>query len=429
MNIAALWASSLLASGKRLAFFRTFAQSRKESTVMCNSNPTVTVDLGSVEQAEVLYPVSSTGDASDELTDAIRHYLMSSLRRDGYSSSSVNVTRTVQGRLDATIAGDAVATNYCASLKAYLDAGIEGYQGSIRAREEGLWKESHWIFCLPHGVAMQNHKTVQLMHFPPSYVLDGERDYLASRTTQKWAALLGENGVKDTDLYQNIVDIAPIAAMSSEGRKLDGIYPFFRDYLHRLLRLWLVKENGTTRPMVAFGLPVRKWIATEFGVANLGILDVTTICFPDDTTSEVPILTADHPSFVYNARRSLDSLEERDDYPPFTDISEDERMWILMKMMQRNLIAARWQAIMGQDSLLNPFDVLESCRKHWESPAVSKNLCEITCVHGLGLDTELAAAELFPREVDQQRVDDMIQWLLTEPQDRAKLMEARQKQK
>ncbi len=152
-----------------------------------------------------------------------------------------------------------------------------------------MWRYN-WRFFLPHGVAMTKHYTVQLLHFPPDTVLMVQQNYLAAATTERWAELLEENGAAKTDVerFQNIIDIAPIAAPHKDGEKLSGdksckkckgVYPHFNDYIKALLELWLpLPAPGRSRPLVAFGGPVRDWLKStyhvglkvpEFGVVTL----------------------------------------------------------------------------------------------------------------------------------------------------------------
>ncbi len=67
------------------------------------------------------------------------------------------------------------------------------------------------------------------MHFPPDTSL-AARDYLASRTSQRWGGLLARNGVRkaDAELYEDIVDIASVAVPANAGQELAGTVNAFR---------------------------------------------------------------------------------------------------------------------------------------------------------------------------------------------------------
>ena len=140
---------------------------------------------------------------------------------------------------------------------------------------------------------MTRHKTVELLHFPPDYVLERDQDYPSAHTTLRWASLLVENGAAaaDTAAFKNIVDIAPIAAPSDAGQRLDGIYDKFDPYIKALLALWLPRADGSIRPMVAFGGPVRGWIKQNYAI-DLKVLDCAVVQFTANI--KAPILAANH---------------------------------------------------------------------------------------------------------------------------------------
>lgn len=87
-------------------------------------------------------------------------------------------------------------------------------------------------------MALENRRSVELLHFPPDYSLTHYQDYLKSNTTDRWAELLTFNGVDatQTPAYQTIVDIAPIAAPASAGKDLEGVYSYFNDYQVRMVK-------------------------------------------------------------------------------------------------------------------------------------------------------------------------------------------------
>ncbi len=81
-------------------------------------------------------------------------------------------------------------------------------------------------------MALENRRSVELLHFPPDYSLTQAQDYLESKTTDRWAELLEQNGVplEQTPAYQTIIDIAPIAAPASAGSSLADTYSYFQAY-------------------------------------------------------------------------------------------------------------------------------------------------------------------------------------------------------
>lgn len=327
------------------------------------------IDIGPVDEVRLLfsYPnnFNEVGFLSQTIEKTIEIYISSSIRRDGLTSTSVSVTQDA-GHVFVDLTGDA-ADAYKLFLNKYLAAGKLGLTGSRKLNQIGRW-EYNWRFFLPHGVAMTNHKTVQLLHFPPDYVLERDQDYLSAHTTLRWAALLEENGAlkSETAAYQNIVDIAPIAAPSNAGASLEGIYGKYDRYIKALLELWLPRADGKIRPMVAFGGPVRGWLKQNYTV-DLRVLDCAIV----QVTSQISasILAANHPSFIYNFVKRLE-----DD--PNTPV--DERLASTMRVMQQDLVAARWQVLMAQNPGTDPKAVLSDCVTHWANPQLRGRICELT---------------------------------------------------
>ena len=112
------------------------------------------------------------------------------------------------------------------------------YTGASKLNADGKWAYS-WYLFLPLGMALENRKSVELLHFPPDYSLTQAQDYLRSNTTDRWATLLTDNGIpaEQTPAFQTIIDIAPIAAPSNAGSDLEGVYDYFKavSYTHLTL--------------------------------------------------------------------------------------------------------------------------------------------------------------------------------------------------
>jgi hypothetical protein len=299
------------------------------------------------------------------LEDTIAIYLTASMKRDRFADSSVKI-EIVSDNVHALISGSA-AQPYAEMLPKYLSIGQLGLDGSRSLRAQNKWRYN-WKFFLPHGVAMTRHLSVQLLHFPPDYVLERDQDYLLAHTTLRWAELLVENGANPTTTaqFQNIIDIAPIAAPSNDGKNLDGIYGEYTSYINGLLNLWCPVSGGGFRPLVAFGGPVRSWLKEQYGL-NLSVLELSQLRLSD--TLKLPILAANHPSFIYNAVKQLE-----DD--PNTPV--DERVAIGMRVMQQDLIAAMWQVEMSKAPTSDPTAALARCKLKWEDPAMQRRICELT---------------------------------------------------
>lgn len=187
----------------------------------------VSVELGDEELVRKLfsYPnnFNEVGFLEETLEKTIEIWLAASIKRDGFSPDLK--VRIAAGRVHADLGGEA-APLYKDYLPRYLAIGKLALDASLELNRAGQWKYN-WRFLLPHGIAMTKHRIVQLLHFPPDYVLERDRDYLTAHTTLRWAELLIENGATAniTDQYQNIIDIAPIAAPSRAGKDLDEAAP------------------------------------------------------------------------------------------------------------------------------------------------------------------------------------------------------------
>ena len=367
----------------------------------------ITIDLGPKKDVTQLYSFPNNCGAvvcylDQTLEQTIEEYLRASLKRDGYEATTVKVTIFIDEvsdpdqRVSVQLNGEG-ADAYANLLPKYMEAGKRGIEGVGKIKHftpdpdalvpddcslygdsdlnlkvpEG-WRYS-WRFFMPHGVAMTNHYTVELLHFPPSDVLMEKQDYLAASTTKRWAKLLVENGAMqdEVDRFQNIIDIVPIAAPHADGCKLKSTlgthsYSQFNDYNIELLELWLLQAGpAASRPMVAFGSPARKWLKAALGV-NLKVLKLATVPLPSGL--KVPTLGANHPSYIWAAKK-----HRCHDNP---DTGTNEALGCIMKVMQKDLVAACWQVRMGKDPTANPKDTLVACHQAWSKR--DRRLCELS---------------------------------------------------
>lgn len=310
------------------------------------------------------------------LEQTVQHYLAQSLTRDGYAEAKVRVLR--QGdRLYADFSG--TPSGYGKPLQRLLDAGDLAYQGAERLNRDGKWQYD-WYFFLPLGMALDNRKSVELLHFPPDYSLTQAQDYLRSSTTDRWAALLASNGVapEQTPAYQTIVDIAPIAAPASAGSALQGVYGYFNDYQQRMVAELSAGNGSANLPMVAFGSPVRDWVKQQYGV-QLSVLGLGRIDAAPG--QQVAVLGANHPSYIWYAAD-----------PANNQGSQAKADATGIRVMGQDLSAACWQAGMGQRPTGDPQQTLDSCTQKWQ---VSDKLqtCELFFVSVRKLKPEEAEAK------------------------------------
>ena len=296
------------------------------------------------------------------LEQTVEHYLTQSVQRDGYGDAKVLV-KTDNGQLHAEIIG--VPNGYEKPLAALLDAGDLAYNGASKLNADGKWAYS-WYLFLPLGMALENRKSVELLHFPPDYSLTQAQDYLRSATTDRWATLLTANGIPagQTPGYQTIIDIAPIAAPSNAGKDLEGVYGYFKDYQTTMVKEVSLNASGAALPMVAFGAPVRNWIKEQYGqtVNVLGLVQIT----PDNGV-KVPVLGSNHPSYIWYAA----------DPASYTGSDAQAKADAAgLKVMGQDLSAACWQAAMGRQPDSNPDVELNTCRQTWQV-AQKEKTCEL----------------------------------------------------
>ncbi|MVW89778.1 hypothetical protein EI969_28245 [Pseudomonas sp. PB101] len=286
------------------------------------------------------------------LEQTVEHYLTQSVQRDGYGDAKVLV-KTDNGQLHAQIIG--VPDSYEKPLAALLDAGDLAYDGASKLNADGKWAYS-WNLFLPLGMALENRKSVELLHFPPDYSLTQAQDYLKSATTDRWATLLTANGIpaEQTPAFQTIIDIAPIAAPSNAGKDLEGVYSYFNDYQTTMVKNVSLHANGETLPMVAFGTPVRNWLKQQYG-ASVNVLGLATIS-PSDGV-KVRVLGSNHPSYIWYAADP--ASYSGTDAKAKADAAG-------LKVMGQDLSAACWQAVMGRQPDSNADVELKTCTQTWQ---------------------------------------------------------------
>ena len=296
------------------------------------------------------------------LAQTAEHYITQSVRRDGYLTAQVEVTQAADA--DRWVAHvSEVPTDYLAPLGKLLDTGELAYEGAQSLLDAKQWAYD-WYLFLPLGMALENRRSVELLHFPPDYSLTQAQDYLRSSTTDRWAELLTYNGVnKDqTAAYQTIVDIAPIAAPASAGKTLEGTYAAFKAYQPRMVAELTLREGKPALPMVAFGAPVREWVQQQYG-AKLDVLGLAMI--QPTAGNDVPVLGANHPSAIWYA---ADKSKQGGD--------ADKADAAGLKMMGQDLTAACWQAEMGRNPSADPRLTLEACSVKWQVRE-KKQTCEL----------------------------------------------------
>ncbi|WP_434628304.1 hypothetical protein J3P89_04290 [Pseudomonas sp. Z1-14] len=324
----------------------------------------IDVQLGSTERVTRLFAYPNNCNVicfrNWTLEQTVEHYLTQSVQRDGYGAAKVSVKRD-NDIVYANISG--VPKSYGQPLAALLNAGDLAYNGATKLNNDKKWAYN-WYLFLPLGMALENRKSVELLHFPPDYSLTQAQDYLESATTDRWATLLTANGIAadQTPAYQTIIDIAPIAAPSNAGQALEGVYDYFNDYQTTMVKQVSQNASGNALPMVAFGAPVRNWIKTQYG-PTVNVLGLATITPTEGV--KVPVLGSNHPSYIWYAAdpESYDGDQAKADAAG-------------LKVMGQDLSAACWQAGMGSKPDTDPTQQLSQCTQTWQVTQKEKT-CEL----------------------------------------------------
>ncbi|MBT2340857.1 MULTISPECIES: hypothetical protein [Pseudomonas] len=314
----------------------------------------IDVQLGSTERVTRLFAYPNNCNVicfrNWTLEQTVEHYLTQSVQRDGYGTAKVSVKRD-KDKVYAHISG--VPKSYGQPLTALLNAGDLAYNGATKLNSDKKWAYN-WYLFLPLGMALENRKSVELLHFPPDYSLTQAQDYLESATTDRWATLLTVNGIAadQTPGYQTIIDIAPIAAPSNAGQTLEGLYDYFNAYQTTMVKQLTQNASGAALPMVAFGAPVRNWIKTQYG-QTVGVLGLAIITPAGG--AKVPVLGSNHPSYIWYAA-------DKDNYGG----DEAKADAAGLKVMGQDLSAACWQAGMGSKPGTDPTTQLNQCTQTWQ---------------------------------------------------------------
>lgn len=314
----------------------------------------VNVTLGSKERVTRLFAYPNNCNVICfrhwTLEQTVEHYLTQSVQRDGYPQAKVTV-REDNSLMHADISG--VPDGYDKPLTALLDSGDLAYTGANKLNADGKFAYN-WYLFLPLGMALENRKSIELLHFPPDYSLTQAQDYLRSATTDRWADLLTDNGIPAdrTPAFQTIIDIAPIAAPSNAGSDLEGVYGYFQDYQTSMVKQMSQNATGVSLPMVAFGAPVRSWIKQQYG-ATVGVLGLATIS--PTPGQAVSVLGSNHPSYIWYAA-------DKSNYAGDETKADDAGL----KVMGQDLSAACWQAGMGQVPGTDSAALLKQCTTRWQ---------------------------------------------------------------
>lgn len=328
------------------------------------------------ERAKRLF--SSINVQTPELPEqTVAWWLSESLRRDNILDTTLTVAP--KGDDIAVSLVGLSATRYAGRIKQFLDLGEKAYAGVLKLKEAKVWHDDEWRFLLPLGLPLMNHRTVQLLHFPPIAVLTAYADYLKVPTTVRWSEMLARNGAKDTDAYQAIADIAPVAMPEKGGDQIDSI-PFvydvtFKAYIDALIEFWAGDET-CPRPMVAFGGPVRNYISNHYlDGRDFSVLRYERIKL--DNGVEIPTLAANHPSKFYLAIVSILRSSR--------DLADPQKIKTAVcrgiEITRQDLIAACWQVLMAEGNA-DGEATLNYCKERWGDKKRNREICQIVVEQG-----------------------------------------------
>jgi hypothetical protein len=280
-------------------------------------------------------------------------------------------------------------------------------------------KSANLRFLPPFGLSMLRAKSVLLLHYPPDETID-YKDYLHSRTTRRWESLLISNGCPGADLslYESIVDVSPItadggsvgsAAVHELSATIQGgpalkepadLNSYVKGMLSLLLRQKAIKDSKRTKPMVAFGAPVRDWLVSDEdrkkdmieqlkprpvkkdGNPDIRIQDVFLLEFAKGV--KTPVLILDHPCNYYRGgnREQPHIVSKGDennsgddtmvyDANGYESIQEflaykEETKKKQRDQLRKDLTGARWQIMMSTTPDGDPKKILEEAKKYWD---------------------------------------------------------------
>lgn len=315
------------------------------------------IRIGSRAEAEILFTYPNDGHEAQSLDQTIQHYVSDSLARETVGQFAVDVqiasdvVTLIIEHSDSEII-NAVSKRY----QDFFQLGATGYCAAQEFQKTGKWNVA-WKFLLPLGLPLEYGRAVEVMDFPPLSLIK-KQDYLNSKTTNRWWELLALNGVPKEELarYSCIVDIVPVAAPANDGKNLDqsGIYDGpFDNYSIPLLKLFSNQSGSSDRrPLIALGLPIRKWIKRLWG-ENLNILDVATLKITD--TESASVIASNHPSFFFYAASAYQGTPD----------ANSKNLAAGLVVMKQDIVAAAWHAEVGRNPQNDPSETLAQCSIKW----------------------------------------------------------------
>lgn len=328
-----------------------------------------TIALGTETQAKAFFSYPNSCNAvvcyqDETLAETIKRWFDTSFTRDGFEGATA-VRRNEDGNyfIDVTLANpneQARLPEYVRRYEQFVQHGKTAVElARLYNSVEKKWLPN-WRFLLPHGLPMTNNRTLEVMNFPPVSLVLKTQNYLCSNTTRRWNEMFLANGVKaeNLDLYGAILDVVPVAAPASEGKKLraQGIYDgHFNDYAKAMIAMWTeVPEQPTqSKPIMTLGAEMKDWFKQAYGIEEglQKVLDVSYV--PFSSTRKSPIMFTNHPSKIFYSASYQQAL----------------------KTMTQDTVANCWQAEMGKEPSSDALQMKTFCHDRWADQ--EHKMCEL----------------------------------------------------
>lgn len=241
------------------------------------------------------------------LADSIKVYTNESLKNDGITDATTEVTTSGNSATLTITSADPAVSGYGAMIQSMLDAGAKGWQGALDCQQaQGCWDphpgNSPWAFYMPWGLPLVNQDAVILLDYPPSDSLCTS-DYLNNFTMIRWGEVLKSVGIQNPALYETIVDAHPIAAPGSgQSDYIPNTTQYFAgpdgfdiDMLNAVTVPPSTAGAATTLPVMVSGSPARKVWAQLIGQSYVDVGEVGNSTLPG-ATKPTPWIGANHPT-------------------------------------------------------------------------------------------------------------------------------------
>ncbi len=341
-----------------------------------------TVPLGPVASVTEVFAYPNIPGSGETLPDTIMHWVNQSLERDGLLSRGVTTRLLLEeGNYNLYLnGGPTVSKQLLAYTKVFPQflsncALAIADIANIKRVAPQLWDPSNdgWRFMPPLGLPLINQRSAQLFHYPPMNLLNPSQDYLDDAVPTRWAELMQANGMQDMDeiiLYERLIDCAPIAASDTQGVDISPVLTpvdYFKDYQLAQFALMLTPSAANpafTIPLIVCGGPPRAVFASLFSV-QLGVNKTVTVEIVPGL--QTPVLGANHPYYFYATAQGFNTVGDGTMIP--------SQCAAAGAIMIQDLIAARWQILMGADPSQDSNACLQQCTQFWNSSPQAQTIC------------------------------------------------------